>query len=64
MKRAVNTLGDRLLAAFAPKATAKAEPCGPLISKFCYCRNGIRYAKNCCTYSGSCYPCRAVSEGC
>ncbi|MBY8872672.1 hypothetical protein K7640_12580 [Micromonospora sp. PLK6-60] len=64
MRRTLNALGDRLLGMVVPTVSAKAEPCGPLVSKFCYCRNGIRYAKNCCYYSGSCYPCYAVSENC
>ncbi|MGC4895994.1 hypothetical protein [Micromonospora sp. DT31] len=62
MRKTLNALGDRLLDMVAPTVSAKAEPCGPLVSKLCYCAGGKRYAKNCCMYSGSCYPCRVVSE--
>ncbi|MEV0158143.1 hypothetical protein AB0H57_31215 [Micromonospora sp. NPDC050686] len=63
MTRFVNALGDRLLGLLAPRITARAEPCGPTYVQFCYCSGGLKYSRNCCRYSGSCYPCY-VSGAC
>ncbi|MFC4020187.1 hypothetical protein ACFOW4_19885 [Micromonospora sp. GCM10011542] len=63
MRGLVSAMGDRMLNLLVPRITARAEPCGPLQYKFCYCSGGLKYSQNCCLYSGSCYPCR-VSGSC
>ena len=54
---AVNALSDRLLRVFVPRASAKAEPCGQLITYPCFCLKPFGYWRNCCSISGTCYPC-------
>ncbi len=64
MTRTMNALSDRLLRVFVPRATAQAEPCGPLDVYYCGCGGGYHWFQNCCRYSGACYPCRASRTPC
>jgi hypothetical protein len=63
MTRTINALSDRLLRIFVPRASAQAEPCGPLDLYLCNCTN-VLWFQWCCRYSGSCYPCRPSQTPC
>ncbi|WP_412543951.1 hypothetical protein R8Z50_16055 [Longispora sp. K20-0274] len=56
-------VGDRLLAVFAPKATAKADL---TFYKFCFCYDGWKYAQRCDQVAGQSYcgPCEFRGTGC
>ncbi len=67
--RAIAVMSDRVLGLLVPRVTAKADPCGVLVTKYCYCSvyagKPYTYYKQCCSISGSCYPCRrSASAGC
>lgn len=65
--RALESLSDRLLSVFAPKAKASAACCAYQSHYYyCYCSGGYQYYKfcwsNCC--AGACYACVKTSGTC